>query len=338
MKKFTIRFIGALIPLYVLVLFYIFYISPNLSGDLGNIGQIPFGKDYSNAIGKNYLLRSRVIQFTDKNMNSRYKIGTIGDSFSQQGINGYQNYLANLENTDILNFKWEINCGAPQTAINLLNSGVFSNSHFKVVIIECVERQLIYRLSTVNFGNKSFKDSSVNEHKQIDKENYKPFLENVFSWIRLSCGYNNPVNKVQLDANYFDSPTYGNKLFFYEYDLSFKTIDKNDITIAKSNLTKIVRLFESKGIKLIFMIAADKYDVYQSFIIHNPYPKNRTLDYFKDFEAYPYFVNSKQILYPLVRNGVKDVYLMNDSHWSYKASQVVAKELKKRIYILSNTK
>jgi hypothetical protein len=40
---------------------------------------------------------------------------------------------------------------------------------------------------------------------------------------------------------------------------------------------------------------------------------------------------SKQYLLPLIEKGEKDVFMFNDSHWSYKASSLVANELVNRI-------
>jgi hypothetical protein len=40
---------------------------------------------------------------------------------------------------------------------------------------------------------------------------------------------------------------------------------------------------------------------------------------------------SKQYLLPLIEKGEKDVFMFNDSHWSYKASALIANELMNRI-------
>ena len=55
------------------------------------------------------------------------------------------------------------------------------------------------------------------------------------------------------------------------------------------------------------------------------------MDQFNELEKTNFFVNSNNTFKPMVKNGIKDVYMMNDSHWSYKGSEAVAKELHKRI-------
>jgi hypothetical protein len=39
------------------------------------------------------------------------------------------------------------------------------------------------------------------------------------------------------------------------------------------------------------------------------------------------FVFSKQVLHPLVKQGIKDVYLFNDTHWSPSSSRIIAQEI-----------
>jgi hypothetical protein len=39
------------------------------------------------------------------------------------------------------------------------------------------------------------------------------------------------------------------------------------------------------------------------------------------------FVIAKRVLHPLVEQGVKDVYLFNDTHWSPASSRLIAREV-----------
>ena len=39
------------------------------------------------------------------------------------------------------------------------------------------------------------------------------------------------------------------------------------------------------------------------------------------------FVFAKRVLHPLVEQGVKDVYLFNDTHWSPSSSRIIAGEV-----------
>ena len=80
----------------------------------------------------------------------------------------------------------------------------------------------------------------------------------------------------------------------------------------------------------IFLLACDKYDLYQDFIVDNPYPArtlNEDIQRWMKPDELQHFVFSKQILHPLVEQGVKDVYLFNDTHWSPASSRLVAREV-----------
>ena len=43
------------------------------------------------------------------------------------------------------------------------------------------------------------------------------------------------------------------------------------------------------------------------------------------------FVFSKQVLSPYIEQGVKDVYLFNDTHWSPASSQLISAEIIKKL-------
>jgi hypothetical protein len=45
---------------------------------------------------------------------------------------------------------------------------------------------------------------------------------------------------------------------------------------------------------------------------------------------------AKDILQPMVDRGEQDVYLYNDTHWSYKAAQAVADEVYERMQRLGD--
>jgi hypothetical protein len=81
------------------------------------------------------------------------------------------------------------------------------------------------------------------------------------------------------------------------------------------------------------LVAGDKYDLYQDYIIDNPYPA-KTLN--EDLQQWlapelDHFVFSKQVLLPYVKQGVKDVYLFNDTHWSPASSRLIAGEIIKKL-------
>ena len=119
-------------------------------------------------------------------------------------------------------------------------------------------------------------------------------------------------------------------LYFYNDDVKMGL----DVTAAKrkaivNNYDELISMAREKGVNLVIVVACDKYDMYQDFIIDNPYPA-KTLN--EDLEQWmapemDRFVMAKRVLHPLVEQGVKDVYLFNDTHWSPASSRLIAREV-----------
>ena len=80
------------------------------------------------------------------------------------------------------------------------------------------------------------------------------------------------------------------------------------------------------------MIAVDKYDVYEPFIV-GKHKKNHLLEYFPSNDS---IINTKEVLLPYIQSGVKDVYRIDDTHWSPIGSKIIGEEMAKRIRILNH--
>jgi hypothetical protein len=349
MKRFVIK------TLFYLLLFYITYgiycVANNyISGDLGKLGGIPFGKKYNQDLEKNYLTKKLTID-TLINLNHQQKLRfgnnvilTIGDSFSGLGIFGYPNYLATLSGYDIVNIKRRNNLDPDPTnpvnldpvirTISFLNNNSIDSIACKIVIIETVDRNAISRLANADFEqNDSIGISKTLQKRKINKANTS--LYKLCSWIRLQFNYDNSVLKYQLKGDYFTHKFFSNQLFCFQDDFVFKRTTKREIEQAEKNLFLLNKKFSEKGIKLIFLIAADKYDVYRPFLKDDSLPIDTTTD---GLSMLPdvCVINTKPLLQSMVQKGIKDVFLVNDSHWSYKASEKVAQEIYEKICSITN--
>ncbi len=81
-------------------------------------------------------------------------------------------------------------------------------------------------------------------------------------------------------------------------------------------------------IRLIMMVAVNKYDLYQRHIVNNPWKANRVNDDLnRMFGQDTHWLLTDQCLEPLVEQGEKDLFLYNDTHWSYRAAKVVGDRL-----------
>ena len=71
----------------------------------------------------------------------------------------------------------------------------------------------------------------------------------------------------------------------------------------------------------------------QNYIVDNPYPAKTLNEDIQQWMApeMDRFVFSKQVLSPYIEQGVKDVYLFNDTHWSPASSHLIAAEIIKKL-------
>lgn len=339
MKEFLIKLSYTIFPIWAIVIGLVFYINlhviPNATGGIGRLSLIPFGKDYDIIIQKG-MLKDTLFQ----NINSQDKLKristdvlTIGDSFSQfpanLGTGGYQNYLSQ-KGLDVVNCDWSMYVNPIQFTYNIMDQ-IIDSLNTRFIILECVERN--FESTAINFS--------------VGKEEYERpqnTVNNTNNWsiarardyIAYRIGANVPNFKATLDGDFFSSDD-SNALYFYHDD-----IDLNPHIALHSEL-KIKETFKTlnkkaneKGIILIWLIAVDKYDLYQNHIVNNKWPhKTVNEDLVRILDNSPYLAISKHCLQPLIEKGEKDVFRFNDTHWSYKASKVVADDIYSRICSLS---
>lgn len=347
MKRFTIKFLLVLVPIHILILFYIFGIKKQISGDLGLLGMIPFGVDYyDNAFQSRQNIETNVEHFTC-NSTSKYEVITLGDSFSKMEGDGYQTYLGRALNDTILDLDISIAkdmVSPEQIVVKLLKNGFFEQMGAKLVVFQSVERDFIERLSSVDF-NKSlpadsmlyyyrYKEASKktnNSFKDLFEASKKPVLEDMSAWIRMLSGYQNPIVRVELSKPFFTHKTKAEDLYFYKEDLKFNRFKNDTIDRAKQNFERIKEMFEAHDIKFIYFIPPTKYHAYQDYIVDNKLPRDGLVFNFEKHLSKDYFFYPLSIVDSMLQKGVKDVYKLNDSHWSYKASEQVGLELARRI-------
>ncbi|GHT39609.1 hypothetical protein AGMMS49965_06120 [Bacteroidia bacterium] len=306
-----------------------------MTGDLGRIGEIPFGREYGRALVNNYLSDNYTVNYTEDKNARNYTIFSFGDSFSGAEIAGYQNYIGHILGDSVLNVR-------NNDAVGLLNAGFFDAKKTKFVVIQRGERKFISALLHLDFDKiastegeappeNSFKKRPIADEDTIG---YRAFhFGRISTWVKSKIG-RTAVKEAKLGINAFSHKERGNQLYFYKEDLDFTRYQPHEIERAKANLIRLHEKFVEKGICLIYVVAADKYDVYSEFIVNNPYPENHTLDYFSDLSQENWFVNTKDLLQHKVREGCLDVYKINDTHWSYIGHQLVAEEIVRKKIII----
>src|SRR5574344_492825 len=326
MKQFLFKISFYFIP-FALWSLYAFYSISNISGDLGALGMIPFG-ECDSIFDSHKVFNSKLQECYSLEEIKDAEIITIGDSFSEQAIDGYQNRLSKDLNHRIYNLNTNIaNSYSPiQVAYSLLYNKQLKNC--KVLIVETVERSAIGRLLTYDQNANEIDSTMVASPIITPKIDFN--IKSFCSFTRLFIGMDNPVKRLHLSVDLFTHKSYGKTLFFYCDDINFNRLKDADCQEAVNKLLLLKNLADDRGIYMIFMIAADKYDQYYDFINENPYPANPTLNYFSNLDT-SWYVNTKQVRLPSIKQGDKDIFKVNNTHWSVIGANIVADHLAEMI-------
>lgn len=285
-----------------------------------------------------YTLPKRLLN-THPYHNEPIDVLTIGDSFSNAVTGGknpyYQDYLATKYNLKILNIMNITNNQHKlfETIISLYNNGWLQTHRPKLIIIESAERgvyerfahdfdwkQKRYNITSLIIPAKT-KDSYIPHLKPINTANYK------FLYYTLKYNFKNraqkDVVKLALNRSLFSPSAFNDKLLFHYSDVLYIKNDKNLAKKINANFNLLADKLASLDIKLLFLVAPDKYDIYYPYIKNNPYQENRFFQLIRPMPKKYLFLDTKRILRNELKKGVKDLYYSDDTHWSYKASDAV---------------
>ena len=271
---------------------------------------------------------------------------TLGDSFSNGGGGVYyQNYLTGNSNLDVLN----ISCIPGQSGLSMLyvldSIGYLDKIKPKVVVIESIERFVEGRfVETVTpesnkIDEKSFQDYYEKPHTDkkneisgkllpgiMMKANWEVVRNRIYDFFHENTYGENVICR-QLCNDLFTSPGFENRLLFFKKELETGNLIAQKENINE-NFNRVAKQMADKGITVIFMPAIDKYDVYFDEIKHSEDLTRNT--FVEELETMPkqyILFNAKYPLRVAVTRGEKDVYWVDDDHWTWKGAYIVAAEL-----------
>lgn len=318
-----------------------------ISGDLSRMGYFP---ELTHSRENKTNCAKRHLESLDYN-GEHIDMITIGDSFSYGGAGGlnryYQDYIATKYGLKILNLsKYTSAKNDIETVILLANSGFLRKAKPRYILIESTQRKVVQRFSVpVNYDinvsyeemKKNYKFGSANKNNTeavsfpethfINNGNFK------FVCYRLLYNFSerafiSDVHHAQLNKKMF-SVGNGKQLLFYDKDISsIKHNTRDNLVSVNENLNRLSEFLEKQGIKLIFMPAVSKYDLYQPYIISNQNADDPFFQEYRKLKKKYLFIDTKEILSKELQKGEKDIFYCDDTHWSYKASMAIARELK----------
>ena len=317
MRRFLPKFLALFAIILGFLSYYCWIIRPAVCGDIGQLGQIPYGKEYKGrgVIGYDRgSLKSGIVKHViNADSVKFFSVITIGDSFSQFYDQGYQWKLSLLFNDVVGNFKRD-ETSPIQVFVSLSNSGFFCED--QVIILECVERALINRLTEIDWG-KDFEDLPL--QFSPDEEN-SDVLKDFFLWLIIQLNYKQPISEFPLMQDCFTHPKYSKTLHIYNPDLEWKSITDAEINNAVQAMNSLFSFAKKNNLRLFFLIAPDKYDVYEPWI-SIAHDANPTLSHFPDKGR---LINPINVLRDSIGHGIKDIYSIGDTHWSIKGADIIA--------------
>ena len=304
-----------------------------------NLALITFWPEYGQFIREHEMKDTLFIKVnhTEDLRNIHVNVLTVGDSFSQQGHAGYQNYMPG-EGLIVANCKRSLYDNPIQYAYNIMDWGVVDSTNIDVMVVEVGERDFALRID--NFGVNKVEVPESEDPTEDDDEEVNPnewSLLRARDFVLYRFAGRSPVYIVDMKRDFFSSPE-PRKLYFYCADiLNGMTIDETIRPKVKEVFNLLTCMAQERGFKLMFMLPVDKYDLYQDYIVDNPYayPKRINEDVREILGDIPEVLLAKYYLKPLIDKGEKDIFLFDKSHWSYTASEVVGKELCRRIKAMS---
>ena len=357
-KKFTFLMIISLLITLIFHLIiwnyitkYVLLVNDNIyTGDLGRISLFANTAYPRQAYPskKSVNLKKEHIEYKDWNSSTeKISMITIGDSFSNAATQGtnpfYQDYISTFNNINILNLH-QISKAKNyiETIAILNNNGILDQIKPKYILIESVERFAINRFSidvnlsiTNNYNDVVYEmNNLINNYLSRDKQikfvndkNIKAFKNNILYNFDDNA-FNSNVYKVKLKKDFFTSKEKNTLLYFHGDIKAIALATKENIKKLNDNFNKLAILLKEKGIKLYFMPAVDKYNLYEPYIINNTHPKSTFFEYLRKLPKEYTLIDTKDILSKELNKATKDLYYPDDTHWSYKASEAIFKKVK----------
>lgn len=341
MKKFITKSLPFVVPFLLLhfvnVLFY-----NQEEGGLVRLGYLYDNPSPMSGVKSKFNLKNKTLNVSELDLKNEQKfdVFNIGDSFSNQDSLSYFNYLAN-NGFSVLNLDSYIhNYSSVQALAELVNADFFDKVKPEFVVLETVEREFTNRCLELDFFKTKPIDSiiaRINTHKNTPKIYSNKFFADRTLKIPL----------VNLEYLMTDKPKYAqtykvktlsDKLFskepedllFYENDLYIENkFDTVKIRQANEIMNQLSKKLTKKGIKLILLIAPDKYDLYYPWIQQkSKYKQTVFFDYFKTLPKNYIYTDSFDVLTLAIKNGTEDVYYYDDTHWSPVGAELIALQLK----------
>ena len=336
-KRFTLLAIFSFILFIAFHLITWYSLSQKVFGlqakeSIGDLARLSYRPEISKKKSLKYSLpKSHIYKKTFHNQN--LDLITLGDSFSYGGGYGknpfYQDFLASKYNVNVLNLGTHNMSEYIEAIVSLHNTKFFQKHKTKYLLFETIDRLSTGRIThQIDWKRKDTTIFRIRPNKPFHQDisiistaNYK-MAYNYVSHHIFHQNFSNGIYKFSLTKDLF-TPV-GNEMLIYYSDIdTAPSYNATNIALMNKNLNKLAKMLKEDGVTLIFMPVVDKYDLYYDYIKGNTYPKNNFFKLFKNVKKDYLYIDTKAILLPLIQKGEKDIFYLDDTHWSYKASDAI---------------
>ena len=158
-------------------------------------------------------------------------------------------------------------------------------------------------------------------------------INNNYKWLQRTLSnaigadkYSEAAQRWKLDRFLFSGP-YGDTLMFHlgDYKANRKNRDDAPIKQMHANLNQLADFLAKDGIRLYFMPTPNKLTVYQDYLVEPIETKSTFFPRLRELGGKRYvFIDTERVIRDMVAGGEKDMYFIDDTHWSNKALPAIA--------------
>lgn len=347
--KWFFRIVTGAVLLFALVNFIIWKLDTEMlltnKYDGGDLARLSYLKKFKHPRKNSVDLPRRHELLTD--FSKQYDLLVIGDSFTL-GIGGgrnlfFQDYIATNSNMRVASL-WPyptddaVSGVSPLTSLILLyNSGLLDAVKPRYVLLESAQRFSVQRFGhPFDFNLTEPPEKMIGFHRDkkysfdylppmgfMNDGNAKYLYHNFMYYF---FGKSGSIPSFRLSWRAF-SVEWGDRLLVLPEEVSNTALaTPAAVRLMNDNLNHMAGLLKRKGIELVFMPVADKYELYRDSIVEDgprSYPRSI---FFEELRKQPkeyLFIDTKQLLGEELKRGEQDMYYADDSHWSWKASRKI---------------
>lgn len=329
MKRFILKLLLFSIP-FIALLFNYFLITKKREcrGDLAKLELLYVEKGYYDKHTSSYDTNSAVDVEIGELPDSA-KVLVFGDSFANRKPFRYQQTMGEKSSDTVINVRYNLEFSPEDAALTFLQYSPQEKMP-KAIVVESVERYCIHRLCGMRTDDPIPFDLMVQGKKRYGDRKRKNIAEEASKYYRRRLGIGeSQIITTTLNQNLFSSKGYENVLISYYEDTNTVTDEK--IKLAINKLYTLHRLADSRNVKLIYFIPPNKSTVYYPFLT-----KKRDfvilVDNNSPFDSIPYVYSPIDILRTMVESGIKDVYYIDDTHWTPVTSHIAGKNLRELLF------